>query len=74
MEFDSDSLIVQLAKSNLQCRRPWFDFWVGKTRWRRDRLSTPRFLGFPVAQLVKNPPAMQETWVRSLSWKDPLEK
>ena len=22
----------------------------------------------------KNPPAMQETWVRSLSWEDPLEK
>ena len=27
-----------------------------------------------VAQLVKNPPAMQETWVRSLDWEDPLEK
>ena len=27
-----------------------------------------------VAQLVKKPPAMQETWVRSLGWKDPLEK
>ena len=27
-----------------------------------------------VAQLVKNPPAMQETWVRSLGWKDPLKK
>ena len=27
-----------------------------------------------VAQLVKNPPAMRETWVRSLSWEDPLEK
>ena len=27
-----------------------------------------------VAQLVKNPPAMQETWVRSLGWKDSLEK
>ena len=27
-----------------------------------------------VAQLVKNPPAMQETWVLSLGWKDPLEK
>ena len=27
-----------------------------------------------VAQLVKNLPAMQETWVRSLGWKDPLEK
>ena len=27
-----------------------------------------------VAQLVKNPPTMQETWVLSLSWEDPLEK
>ena len=27
-----------------------------------------------VAQLVKNPPAMQETWVRSLGWEDSLEK
>ena len=26
-----------------------------------------------VAQLVKNPPAMPETWVRSLGWEDPLE-
>ena len=27
-----------------------------------------------VAQLVKNPPAVWETWVRSLGWEDPLEK
>ena len=27
-----------------------------------------------VAQLVKNLPAMRETWVRSLGWEDPLEK
>ena len=28
-----------------------------------------------VAQwLVKNPPAMWETWIRSLGWEDPLEK
>ena len=94
--------------------RPRFDPWVGKIHWRRDRLPTPVFLGFPcglagkdsarnagdlglipglgrspgerigypfqyswaslVAQLVKNPLAMQETWVRSLGWEDPLEK
>ena len=82
------------------------DSWVGKMCWRRNRLSTPVFLGFPggtagkesacnaggpgwvpglgrpagegigyplqyswaslvalAVQLVKNPPAMQETWV-----------
>ena len=27
-----------------------------------------------IAQLVKNPPAMRETWIRSLGWDDPLEK
>ena len=29
---------------------------------------------FPVAQMVKNLSAMQETWVWSLGWEDPLEK
>ena len=44
--------------------------------------STGEGIGYPfqyswaflVAQLVKNPPAMWETWVRSLGWEDPLEK
>ena len=27
-----------------------------------------------VAQMVKNPTAMQETWIRSLGWEDPLEE
>ena len=27
-----------------------------------------------VAQMVKTPPAVQETWVQSLGWEDPLEK
>ena len=26
-----------------------------------------------MTQMVKNPPARQETWVRSLDWEDPLE-
>ena len=44
--------------------------------------STGEGMGYPfqyswaslVAQLVKNPPAMWETWVQSLGWEDPLEK
>ena len=28
----------------------------------------------PWAQMVKNPPAMWETWVQSLGWEDPLEE
>ena len=27
-----------------------------------------------VAKMVKNPPAMQETWLQSLGWEDPVEK
>ena len=27
-----------------------------------------------VVQMVKNPPAMQETWVQFLGWGDPLEE
>ena len=30
--------------------------------------------GFLMARLVKKPPAMRETWVRSLGWEDPLKK
>ena len=92
----------------------WNLFWVGEIPWKRDRLPTPVFLGFPggsdgeesacnagdpgsipglgrspgkgigyplqyswasfVAQLIKSLPAVQETWVRSLDWDDPLEK
>ena len=31
-------------------------------------------MAYLVAQLVKSPPAMWETWVQSLGWEDPLEK
>ena len=44
--------------------------------------STGEGIGYPlqyswaslVAQLVKNPLAMWETWIQSLDWEDPLEK
>ena len=38
----------------------------------RHDLATEQLL--LVAQTVKNPSAMQETWVQSLGWEDPLEK
>ena len=40
------SLIAQLVKNPPKCRWPQFDSWVRKIHWRRDRLSTPVFLGF----------------------------
>ena len=36
--------------------------------------NVQRVRAFLVAQLVKNPPAMWETWVPSLGWEDPLEE
>ena len=57
----------------LQCRRPWFSFWAGR--------STGEGIGYPpqyswaslVAQLVKNPPAMQRPgfypWVGQIPWR-----
>ena len=50
------------------------DSCVKKIPWRRERLPTPVFWASLVAQLVKNLPVMQETWVQSLGWEDPLEK
>ena len=37
-------------------------------------LMSPALKASLVAQLVKKPTAMQETWVQSLGWEDPLEK
>ena len=46
-----------------------------KTCWLLLMPSPTSFSGASlVAQLVKNLPAMWETWVLSLGWKDPLEK
>ena len=41
-------------------------------QWKREGYSV--FKGFPGCSVVKNPPAMQEVWVQSLCWEDPLEK
>ena len=38
--------MTQLVRICLQCRRPWFESWVGKIPWRMDRLPTPVFLDF----------------------------
>ena len=38
------------------------------------KIMLSSILASRVAQLVKNPPAMWETWVQSLGWEDPLEK
>ena len=39
--------MVQLVKNPPQHRRPRYHSWVGKIPWRRHRLPTPVFMGFP---------------------------
>ena len=51
---------------NPRGRRAWRGTFQGVTK-ESDTTSL-------VAQTVKNPPAMRETWVRSLGWEDALEK
>ena len=45
-----------VGKIHLLCRRPQFDSWVRKIHWRRDRLPTPVFLGFPGDSAGKESP------------------
>ena len=37
-------------------------------------MSKPTNVGFLGGSVVKNLPAMQETWARSLGWENPLEE
>ena len=57
--------ILHLFSPGASCNQiPWSSYWI---------CSTQGFASL-VAQLVKNPPAMQETWVRFLGWKDPWRR
>ena len=49
------------------------NLWVWKMRWRRDRLPTPVFLGFPCGSAGKESACNAGDLIRSLSWEDPLE-
>ena len=37
-------------------------------------IPTHTHVGSPCGAVVKNPPTMQETWLQSVGWEDPLEK
>ena len=47
------SLIAHLVKNLPAMQETWFDSWVGKIRWRKDRLLTPVFLGCPCGSAGK---------------------
>ena len=48
LSLESDEAFAFKAISSL-----WFSFWVGKIPWRRDKLPTPVFLGFPAGSVGK---------------------
>ena len=54
----------------MQYRRPQFDSWVRKIPWRRDRIPTPVFVGFPGGSDGKESACN----VGDLGWDDPLEE
>ena len=68
------SLIAQLVKNPHAMQETLVRFLVGKIRWRRDRLPTPVFLGFPGGSAGRLSACNAGTWVRSLGWEDPLEE
>ena len=49
------SLVAQLVKNPHAVQGTPFDTWVGKVPWRRERLPTPVFLGFPGSSAGKEP-------------------
>ena len=40
LQYSWASLVAQLVKNHLQCRRPGFNPWLGKIPWRREQLPT----------------------------------
>ena len=65
---------TQLVKNPLQCRRPLLDSWVKKFPWRRNRLPTPVFLGFPGGSDSKESACNEGDpglipWVGKIPWR-----
>ena len=61
---------LQMEEIGCKCQTSFLSLLSG----RRKQTTSVRFLASLIAQLVKNPPPMQETLVQFLGWEDPLEK
>ena len=70
--------VITINNLSLLFKRQNKDYYINKMKVRMGNLednSHAKFDGaYLVVQLVKNSPAMQETWIPSLGWEDPLEK
>ena len=57
-----------------ECGRPGFNSYIGKIHWRKDRLPTPVFLGFPCGSAGKESIHLQygrpgfDPWVEKIPW------
>ena len=70
--------VITINNLSLLFKRQNKDYYINKMKVRMGNLEGNSHAKFPgaslVVQLVKNSPAMQETWIPSLGWEDPLEK
>ena len=64
----TEHMLVKLSSTDEVLARCYRGYKEKLLTFQRDRWASL------VVQMVKNLPAMQETWIRSLDWEDPLEK
>ena len=65
--------VVQLVKNPYNVGYPGSIPVLGRSPGEGIGYPLPYSWASRLAQMVKNLPAMRETWVRSLGWEDPLE-
>ena len=68
------SLVAQLTESAYNARDPSSIPGSGRSPGEGNGYPLQYSWAYLVAQMVKHPPAMQETWVWSPDWEDPLEE
>ena len=66
--------MAQLVKNPPAMRETWVQSLGGKIPWRRDRLATPIFLGFPGGSAGKETACNTGDLGSIPGWEDPLEK
>ena len=73
-KYDRASLVAQLVKNLPAMQEIPVQFLGWKIDWRRDRLPTPVFLGFPGALTAKESTCNAGDLGLIRDWEDPLEK
>ena len=63
---------IKVFSNELALRIRWPKYWSFSISTSNEYSGLTSYRVSLVAQLVKNLPAVQETWVRSLDWEDPI--